>query len=251
MITDFREDRLLITSDTHLGSFSCRAGGPFTRFVEFACANNFNICINGDGIDVLHTSLGHITRDVSRLLGNLKHILSSNTKIYYVIGNHDIILEHFLGDWGSLRLAPFLNLTSGNLRIRVEHGHLYDPFFMKHPDLQTGLTRFMGLFLRMKPGWYNWHNTFRKMRHGKAGAPTSQKDKDGRLYIPGQNPAFIQAADELARRGFDYVIMGHTHAPGMFELTRGRKYANTGSWFHHPHYVQIENGSVELKPWNG
>jgi UDP-2,3-diacylglucosamine pyrophosphatase LpxH len=251
MITDFQEDRLLITSDTHLGSFSCRARGPFTRFVEFACANNFNICINGDGIDVLHTSLGHITRDVSRLLGNLKHILSSNTKIYYVIGNHDIILEHFLGDWGSLRLAPFLNLTSGNLRIRVEHGHLYDPFFMKHPDLQTGLTRFMGIFLRMKPGWYNWHNTFRKMRHGKAGAPTSQKDKDGRLYIPGQNPAFIQAADELARRGFDYVIMGHTHAPGMFELTRGRKYVNTGSWFHHPHYVQIENGSVELKPWNG
>jgi UDP-2,3-diacylglucosamine pyrophosphatase LpxH len=89
------------------------------------------------------------------------------------------------------------------------------------------------------------------MRHGKAGAPTSQKGKDGRLYIPGQNPAFIQAADELARRGFDYVIMGHTHAPGMFELTRGRKYVNTGSWFHHPHYVQIENGSVELKPWNG
>jgi UDP-2,3-diacylglucosamine pyrophosphatase LpxH len=251
MITDFQEDRLLITSDTHLGSFSCRAGGHFTRFVEFACANSFNICINGDGIDVLHTSLGHITRDVSRLLGNLKHILSSNTKIYYVIGNHDIILEHFLGDWGSLRLAPFLNLTSGNLRIRVEHGHLYDPFFMKHPDLQTGLTRFMGIFLRMKPGWYNWHNSFRKLRHGKAGATTSQKGKDARLYIPGQNPAFIQAADELARRGFDYVIMGHTHAPGMFELTRGRKYVNTGSWFHHPHYVQIENGSVELKPWNG
>lgn len=250
MITDLVEDRLLITSDIHLGSFSCQAGGPFTRFFEFACANGFNICINGDGIDVLHTTLGHITRDVSRVLSNLKHMLRGHTRIYYVIGNHDIVLEHFLSDWGPLRLVPFLNITSGTLRIRVEHGHLYDPFFMKHPNLQSGLTTFMGIFLRMRPHWYSWHNTVRRIRYREAEASSSQRDKDGRLYIPGQNPAFIQAADELARRGFDYVVMGHTHAPGIFELSGGKKYVNTGSWFHHPHYAKIENGSLELKLWS-
>ena len=250
MITDIVEDRLLITSDIHLGSFSCQAGGPFTRFIEFACANGFNICINGDGIDVLHTTLRHITREVSRVLANLKHILPSQTRIYYVIGNHDIILEHFLSDWGPMRLLPFLNVTSGDLRIRVEHGHLYDPFFMKHPELQSALTRFMGIFLHMKPHWYSWHHAFRKIRYRKPQSAHSQRTKDGGLIIPGQNPAFIQAADELARRGFDYVVMGHTHAPGMFDLTGGRKYVNTGSWFHRPHYVKIENGTLELKLWN-
>jgi UDP-2,3-diacylglucosamine pyrophosphatase LpxH len=45
-------------------------------------------------------------------------------------------------------------------------------------------------------------------------------------------------------------VMGHTHLPGVFDLSGGRKYLNTGSWFHRPHYVQIENGTIELKPWN-
>lgn len=249
MITNLSEERLLVTSDIHLGAYSCRALGPVTRFFEYACSNGYNICINGDGIDVFHTTLGHITRDVSRLLANLKHILQGQTRIYYVIGNHDIVLEHFLSDWGSLKLVPFLNITSGSLRIRVEHGHLYDPFFMKHPDLQSALTRFMGIFLRMRPHWYSWHRTVRRIRRG-ADASHSERSKDGSLMIRGQNPSFIQAADELALRGFDYVVMGHTHAPGMFDLTGGRKYVNTGSWFHNPHYVKIENGTLELKPWN-
>ena len=33
--------------------------------------------------------------------------------IYYTIGNHDIILEHYLGDWGGIRLVPFLNVQIG------------------------------------------------------------------------------------------------------------------------------------------
>lgn len=248
MITNLEENRLLITSDTHLGSYSCKARDSLTRFIEFACANRFNICINGDGIDALHTTLGHITRDVSPLLIDMKRILRNDTRIYYVIGNHDIILEHLLSDFGFLHLVPFLNVTSGKLRIRVEHGHLYDPFFMKHPDLQTALTQFMGIFLRMKPGWYNWRKTFR-IGSRRPEAHNSLIGKDGELYVPGQNPAFIRAADELARRGFDFVVMGHTHLPGVFDLSGGRKCLNTGSWFHRPHYVQIENGTIQLKPW--
>ena len=53
MITDVREERLLVTSDTHIGNLFCDARRGLIRLLEYARANGYNVCINGDGIDVL------------------------------------------------------------------------------------------------------------------------------------------------------------------------------------------------------
>ena len=44
-------------------------------------------------------------------------------------------------------MAPFLNRASGSARIRVEHGHLYDPFFAPYPNLYATATHLAGLAL--------------------------------------------------------------------------------------------------------
>ena len=56
------------------------------------------------------------------------------------MGNHDIALEHFLTDVGRMRVVPFLSVTSGDKRIRVEHGHMYDDMFLRFPRMYYAFT---------------------------------------------------------------------------------------------------------------
>ena len=74
--------------------------------------------------------------------------------MYYVVGNHDLVLEHFLDSILTFTLSPFLNVASGDARIRIEHGHLYDPFFARYPDLYELATRLAGLALFLRADVY-------------------------------------------------------------------------------------------------
>src|SRR3974390_3166472 len=99
MIVEVHEERLLVTSDTHLGSFFCDAQKGLVRLFEYACENRYNICINGDGVDVLHTSLPKIVRETANFLRQLRGFADeARFTVYYTIGNHDIVLEHYLAD---------------------------------------------------------------------------------------------------------------------------------------------------------
>src|SRR5690606_22534129 len=109
------------------------------------------ICINGDGLEIAQASFSKIAFDVPELFRALSDIRKQGREIYYVTGNHDIALEHFLEDWGMMKVSPFLNVDSNGTRIRIEHGHIYDPFFVKHPILYEVGTRFAGLFLKIHP----------------------------------------------------------------------------------------------------
>lgn len=252
MIVDVCEERLLVTSDSHLGSFFCDARRGLVQFLEYASTHGYNVCINGDGIDVLHTSLGKMVREIGELVHDCRTVLEkANITVYYTIGNHDIVLEQYLEDWGRLRLVPFLNLSSGDKRIRIEHGHLYDPFFSRHPDMQDALTRFGGLICRIYPPWYHWYKIYGVVKYRYLGLLSGKNGSESNPRMQrGEGPAYVDAAEELAERGFDAVIFGHTHNPGLLTLNNNRaQYLNTGSWFSQPYYVEIDHGQITLKSW--
>jgi UDP-2,3-diacylglucosamine pyrophosphatase LpxH len=254
MITNIHEPRLLVTSDTHIGNHFCHARPGLIQLLNYAQANKYNVCINGDGIDVLQTSVKKMSIETAALLREFRRIAAEIT-IYYTVGNHDIVLEHCLGDWGGLHFVPFLNVTSGNKRIRIEHGHLYDPFLMKHPELQPALTRFIGFCARLHPWLYTLDEPFKRLRYRYVNRllrinqrPTGRSAD----WRDDENPSFLEAAEELAQRGFDFVIFGHTHHAGVVPLNGNRaSYVNPGSWFQEPHYIVINDGDVSLKPWRG
>ena len=248
MITHVTERRLLVTSDPHVGNLFVNARAQLVRLLDRGASEGYALCINGDGIDVLHTSLARITTEGAALLRELRRI-SEKTTIYYTVGNHDLILEHYLGDWGGIRLVPFLNVHSGTQRIRIEHGHLYDHFMMNHPDLQPALTRFIGWCCRFYPPWYTLEEKIKTWRYrrlprlfGRQNGPAPPRDDE--------SPSFIEAAEEIAQRGFDSVIFGHTHHVDDLPLNRNRsRYYNTGCWARNPHYLTIDDGVIALKPW--
>lgn len=237
MITEIRSERLVVFSDLHLGNPFSSARGRTVAFIQWAAREGYDICINGDGFDVAQVSVPRLTRDVPEVLQALKNAAVAGRRVYYVVGNHDIVFEHFLNDWGFLRIAPFLNVRSGSARIRVEHGHLYDPFFVAYPRLYDFCTWLGGLALKVSPSLYGAWIRFEKLR--------------GRLLasggIVGELAAFSRAAAKLEARGFDGIVFGHTHHHGTTSLPLGGRYLNPGSWMLGSKYVLIENGAAELR----
>lgn len=240
MIINIKSEKLVVISDLHLGNPFSEAKKQVIPFLKWAAGQGYDICINGDGLEIAQSSFNKIAFDVPELFRTLGDIRKKGCEIYYVTGNHDIALEHFLEDWGMMKVSPFLNVQSGSSRIRVEHGHIYDPFFVKYPRLYETLTHFAGYFLKVHPRLYKVWIRFEKLQ---------SRLRARRTGIIGEHPSFKEAAEELSRRGFDAIVFGHTHHPGQRELETGSLYLNPGSWMLSTHYVVIEKGDVKLKEW--
>ncbi|MCA9047291.1 MAG: metallophosphoesterase [Planctomycetaceae bacterium] len=249
MITNIREDRLLVVSDTHLGNPMFNARRQFVEFLRYACANDWNVCINGDGVDIVQTTIARLSRDLSECAGQLRAFTARGLRVYYTVGNHDISLEHFLDDWDIIKVVPFLNVKSGDKRIRIEHGHLYDESFVNYPRIYRFSEILGGILLRIHPKLYRALEMSKPVVEGigsmfrKSGA--ERQDRTG--SIPNEPPSFQPRAEEIATHGFDYVLFGHTHFEGEVRLNCGATYINTGSWLFEPHFAQIENGDVALR----
>jgi UDP-2,3-diacylglucosamine pyrophosphatase LpxH len=254
MITNICEDRLIIISDLHLGNPFCFSKRKIVEFLAYAADNDYNLCINGDGFDIAQTSFVKLAQEVPEVFKQFRRFAKKNLKVYYVIGNHDMVLEHFFEDWDLFTLAPFLNVTSGDLRVRIEHGHLYDPFFIKMPELYEIVTHIAGFFLSMTPWWYKfwmglekWWYKFWMGFDKMLGYLRQRKTRKQNIVgIVGEAPSISQAARRILDRGFDAVVFGHTHHPGEVDINN-LKYFNTGSWLLHTLYVEITDGTISLK----
>ncbi len=240
MLIETRQDRLLVVSDMHVGNPYSEARRALGAFFDYARRERFNVCINGDGFEILQASFSALAHDSVDVLNRIRSHIDAGLEVYYVVGNHDIVLEQFLQSWSSIQITPFLNVTSGKQRVRVEHGHLYDPAFLRSPALYELLTKLAGPFLRIYPDiyrlWAVWEGFWQRLR--------SWRSKD--LV---ERSVYYQAADMLLRRGFDVVVFGHTHRPEDVDLGPGRRYINSGNWVRGGSFVEIRDGSVVLKHW--
>jgi UDP-2,3-diacylglucosamine pyrophosphatase LpxH len=243
MITEIQQRKLVVISDLHLGNPFSRAKTPTLEFFRWAAEHRYDIVINGDGFEIAQVSFSKIARDVPEVFHAIKSFTARGLNVYYVIGNHDIVLENFLNDWGGFKMAPFLNVRTGNQRVRIEHGHLYDPFFVKHPDVYEFLTWFAGFVLKVHPSLYKLWIRLEKIKSRLFW----QKAQSG---IEGEHAAFWRAARELSERGFDSVVFGHTHHAGQCLLPNGATYFNTGSWLIGTPFLEINAGRIELRQWH-
>lgn len=237
MITRVESKKLIVISDLHIGNPFSSVRKKTVRFIEWASTFGYDICLNGDGFEVAQFSFLRMAEDVPDVLKALKMAMRRGVKVYYVVGNHDIVFEHFLDDWGGFKVAPFLNVTSGESRFRVEHGHLYDPFFVRYPRLYEFSTWMGGFALKIHPAVYKAWIFFEKLK---------SKFYIAGKGIPGEHPNFVHAATDISYRGFDAVVFGHTHHAGEVTLEGGARYMNPGSWMLSSSYVKIENGKIEL-----
>ncbi len=241
MIIDVEQQRLLIISDLHIGNPFSLASRNLGSFIEYARRERYNLCINGDGFEILQASLAGLAKDSVTVLQRLHALLESGLEVFYVVGNHDIVLEHFLTGWTDIHITPFLNVHWADQRMRVEHGHLYDPAFVRSPGIYELLTRMAAPLLHIYPDSYRLWSWYEE---------TKRRVRVWRSKSLVERSAYYEAADMLLRRGFDVVVFGHTHKAEDIAFAPGRRYINSGNWVRGGSYVEVVDGRVELRVWD-
>lgn len=242
MIIDVEQERLLIISDLHVGNPYSSASRNLGQFFEFAESGRFNLCINGDGFEILQARFANLAADSVGVLRGIRRLIDGGLTVFYVVGNHDIALENFLTAWSGIQITPFLNVTSGDARIRVEHGHLYDPSFVKSPRFYEWITRAAGPVLHLYPDVYRLWTDYEIAKQRVKRALSGGK---------GERSVYHEAAQMLLTRGFDVVVFGHTHHSEDVTFAPGRRYVNSGNWVRGGSFVEIDRGHVALRSWNG
>lgn len=241
MQIEITAERLLVISDLHIGNPFSTAKRKLSDFFRYCRDERFDLCINGDGFEILQASFGVLARDSIGILAELRDLMESGRRVFYVIGNHDIALEHLLQSTYAQIISPFLNVTSGDARVRIEHGHLYDPSFVKHPVMYEALTRMAGPLLHVYPDVYRVWSAYQRVRD-RWTRERAKSDLEASVYY--------EAADRILRRGFDCVVFGHTHEPEDVSLGEGKRYVNSGNWLRGQSYVEIVSGRVRLRTWS-
>ena len=240
MIIDADEERLLVVSDLHLGSPASDAERRLVRFLDHAADLGASVCINGDGFDLLQSSFSRLVRASLPILSKLRKVQEAGGNVYYVVGNHDLVLEHFLQHVLVFTMAPFLNVRSGGRRIRVEHGHLYDPFYSRFPRTYGFAGRAFGMTMLVHKDFYKVWSTMAD------GVDRVRRQRAGDVL---ELSPHHRAAERLLDRGFDTVVFGHTHHAEEVALPSGT-YINSGTWMHGGTYVDIDGGHAVLRTWS-
>jgi UDP-2,3-diacylglucosamine pyrophosphatase LpxH len=240
--------RSIFVSDVHLGTKDCKAEA-LNNFLKYNTCNTLYLI--GDIIDgwkikqnKWRWKQSH-TNVVRRILGHAKR----NTRVIYVLGNHD---EFF---------RPFLqyNLNFGMIEMTNQYEHIGADgkhYLVIHGDLFDGITRlapwlsFLGDkaydFILSVNNRFNWFlhrigigyfslSGFLKHRVKKAVDFIFQFEKNLAAYCK--------------KRGFDGVICGHIHYAEIKEID-GVIYMNDGDWVEScTALVEHHDGRWEIVTW--
>jgi predicted phosphodiesterase len=163
-----------------------------------------------------------------------------------VHGNHDLHWESYLAKSGLGAAMPYLDVVSGDRRIHIEHGHLYDRRFQRFPRLHQQVAKTLGKLLKISPQFFH---LFFHLEWWLYGVNKKARRPESPLFDVPRN---LAAALELFTRGFDIVILAHSHRHGLHLMEDGRVFANAGAWTSHRiHYLEIQKGSIKLREWRG
>jgi len=218
----------IILSDIHLGSESCQAKRVcqmLDRLVEGELLTR-RLILNGDMFDSI--DFRRLNKNHWKVLSLLRK-LSDHLEIIWLCGNHDgsaEIVSHLLG----VEVRDDYVLESGDQRILVLHGHIFDEFLDNHPIL-TWLADRVYHFLQ----WIDRTHRFAKMaKHGsKTFLRCARKIEEG-------------AVDMARRRHCAMVCCGHTHA-AVANIDQPIPYFNSGCWTELPGtYLTVAAGVIQV-----
>ena len=161
-------------------------------------------------------------------------------ELHYVEGNHDFKLGSFFSETLGISVHPDELVENWNgKKIFMTHGDRGNS-----KDYGTRLLRYV-----LRRDLFHWvlsavpsHWIY------KVGLRGSQFSRKYQVAMPLKTEAQIrqtyrQAAEEIFDKGYDVVIMGHTHLPDdVTTVIQGRncRYINTGDWVKNFTYLEFD-----------
>jgi UDP-2,3-diacylglucosamine pyrophosphatase LpxH len=218
----------VIVSDLHLGSANCQAKRIcelLDRIVEGELQTT-RLILNGDVFDSI--DFRRLNKNHWKVLSLLRK-LSDQIEIIWLAGNHDgsaEIVSHLLG----VTVQDEFILETGEQRLLILHGHVFDEFIESHPRLTWLADRIYRVLQ-----WVDKTHHFAKM--AKQGSKTflrsTKKIADGAIAL-------------AKKQNCTMVTCGHTHA-AIAETEQPIPYFNSGCWTELPcTYLTVREGVVQL-----
>lgn len=242
--------RACFISDLHLGCN--KAEVELIR--EFLKENEFEtLYLVGDIIDIWRmkqagflkgsNSQGHIN-----VIQRLLKLSKKGTKIYYIYGNHDEFLSHFIDENNTFGNIEFhekvTHTTLSGKKYIVLHGHQFDFITLGHPWLsKLGDHGYEFLI------WLNKHYNKIRSRLGFSYWSLSKyvknKVKKAASYIGNYSQSVSKYAEDHDCYG---IICGHIHHAEM-KTINNRHYVNCGCWTDLSScnaVIENDNGELQL-----
>ncbi len=176
-----------------------------------------------------------------RTLTALQDLSENETKIHYIIGNHDFAHKDFFEkEIGAKLYHDAISIKLENKNFYLAHG---DDLL---PD-DKGY-KFLKKILR--------NRTLQKMYSAihpdlgislASGVSKTSRDHTSKRDLKEVDLLF-GSAKKIIDENYDYVILGHSHKKA-FEKYNGGYYINLGSWLSDPCYGIFANGNFKIVDW--
>lgn len=222
-----RDVELVILSDIHLGTYGCHAE-ELLRYLKSIRPKR--LVLNGDIIDMWQFSKRYWPKSHMQVIKHITGLLTKNTKITYLTGNHDEMLRKFAGfRLGSFRIDNKALLTLNGKKAWIFHGDVFD-VTMQHSKWLAKLGAIGYDTLILINTTVNW--VLARMGYEKISLSKRVKDsvKTAVKFI---NNFEKTAADIAIENQYDYVICGHIHQPELRKISTEKgevMYLNSGDW---------------------
>lgn len=222
-----RELELVILSDIHLGTYGCHAE-ELLRYLKTIKPKK--LILNGDIIDMWQFSKRYWPKSHMQVIKHIMGLLSKNTKVIYLTGNHDEMLRKFAG----LRLGSFVIdnkvvLKLNGKRAWVFHGDVFD-VTMQYSKWLAKLGAIGYDTLILINTMVNWF----LLKLGREKISLSKRVKDSvKSAVKFINDFEKTAGDIAIENGYDYVVCGHIHHPEIKRIATDKgevMYLNSGDW---------------------
>lgn len=237
--------RSLWLSDVHLGTGACRA----TELLDFLNEVHADkIYLVGDIIDLERMkSRPRFPETHMAVALKLMSLAREGTEVVFIPGNHDFELRGLAGsDIGGIPVQlEAVHQTPTGEKWLVMHGDLLDGRIRRGTNLERFgaaayflLTEADALINRLR----------RSLGHEYYSMSASLKARlsGAREYIERFETIVAEYAGE---RGFDGVVCGHIHKPGV-RMIDGVLYANDGDWVEHgTALAETESGELKMLGW--
>jgi UDP-2,3-diacylglucosamine pyrophosphatase LpxH len=284
-----QERDIFVISDLHMGDGGQRDNFSFEnpdreeqleKLLRYVEDENGELIVLGDLFEFWQSSVARVLMERKKWLDRFAAMNAT-----YIVGNHDIDLQAFIKDDGSVACEFlghrfFNNMKKGPVQRTIGgkefvfmHGHEVDGF---NSGELPGWGRIMAIFAGLVEDKFKspklWSGEYIEEALEKLGELVLPlwnllKDKYGKYLkatadicdpkdglTPVQNPSRIRGLIEkyrtyCANNGYDVAIVGHTHQAGKLENESW--YFNSGSWAkdNNEFLTIAPNGNIQFYQW--
>jgi UDP-2,3-diacylglucosamine pyrophosphatase LpxH len=226
-------NNILIISDIHLGSDICQDKNLISLLKKIESKDIIidKLIINGDLFD--SWDFRRLKRDHWKILSHIRKI-SYSINVIWISGNHDgpaDMVSHLIG-------VDFMNeysFISGNKKILVLHGDIFDNFISKYPRF----TKIVDFIYRLIQKYDRYNNTEYYY--------SSLAKRNSKIFLRCSEQICEKAKTYGKLHNVDAIICGHTHSP-LTNVKDGIEYYNSGSWTEKLcSYILVSNGHISIK----